>query len=165
MVKWKEVAGSSPGTCRLPQFALFLEDNRHLQMIKKPQSILKYSNHELNRTDDEANLQHTWPVGPAAAPGIHKHQQEWRAHKPQARIMEERCGKKRKEGKDEKEKEEEKASPSHFERLPPEVVLKVLSQLKGKTLMVSIPQVCKLWRALCHDIKNVHLDFSWWKGR
>ena len=79
--------------------------------------------------------------------------------------MEERCGKKRKEGNDENEKEEEKASPSHFERIPPEVVLKVLSQLKGKTLMVSIPQVCKLWRAVCHDIKNVHLDFSWWKGR
>ena len=62
-------------------------------------------------------------------------------------------------------KEEEEASPSHFERLPSEVALKVLSQLKCKTLMVSIPQVGKLWRALCHGIQNVHLDFSWWKEK
>ena len=62
-------------------------------------------------------------------------------------------------------KEEEEASPSHFERLPSEVALKVLSQLKCKTLMASIPQVGKLWRALCHGIQNVHLDFSWWKEK
>ena len=53
---------------------------------------------------------------------------------------------------------------SHFDRIPPEVVLKVLSQLDGKTLMVSVPQVCKRWRALCQDIRNVHLDFRWWRG-
>eukprot|EP00729_Bicosta_minor_P021480 gene21480-biopygen15386 len=41
---------------------------------------------------------------------------------------------------------------------------KVLSQLDGKTLMVVVPQVCKRWRALCQDIRNVHLDFRWWRG-
>eukprot|EP00729_Bicosta_minor_P003038 gene3038-biopygen25855 len=49
----------------------------------------------------------------------------------------------------------------HVERMPPEVMLKILSQLDGKTLVVAVPQVCKLWRALCQDIRNVHLDFSW----
>ena len=58
----------------------------------------------------------------------------------------------------------EEASPSHFDRIPPEVVLKVLSQLDGKTLLVSVPQVCKRWRTLCQDIRNVHLDFRWWGG-
>lgn len=27
--------------------------------------------------------------------------------------------------------------------------------------MVSVPQVCKLWRALCQDIQDVHLSFYW----
>ena len=52
-----------------------------------------------------------------------------------------------------------------MEHLPPEVVLKVLSQLNGKTLMVSIPQVCKRWRAMCQEIRNVHLEFSWVNAR
>ena len=39
--------------------------------------------------------------------------------------------------------EEEASSPAHFDRTPPEMVLKVISQLDGKTLMVSVPQVCK----------------------
>ena len=60
--------------------------------------------------------------------------------------------------------EEEASSPAHFNWIPPEVVLKVLSQLDGKTLMVSVPQVCKRWRTLCQDIRNVHLDFRWWGG-
>ena len=53
---------------------------------------------------------------------------------------------------------------SPFERIPPEVLLKVLSQLDGKTLMASVPQVCQRWRTACSAIRNVHLDFSWWKG-
>eukprot|EP00729_Bicosta_minor_P023763 gene23763-biopygen18357 len=53
------------------------------------------------------------------------------------------------------------AEMCHVERMPPEVMLKILSQLDGKTLVVAVPQVCKLWRALCKDIRNVHLDFSW----
>ena len=56
--------------------------------------------------------------------------------------------------------EEERMQP--IERLPDEVLYIVFSQLDAKTLMVSIPHVCKLWRALCHDILEVHLDFSWW---
>ena len=64
---------------------------------------------------------------------------------------------------EEEEEEEEESTPS-FDRIPPEVVLKVLSQLDGKVLMVVVPQVCKRWRALCQDIRNVHLDFRWWGG-
>ena len=56
------------------------------------------------------------------------------------------------------EEEEEEPSPLSFDWIPPEVVLKVLSQLKGKTLMASVPQVCKRWRTLCQDIRKVHLD-------
>ena len=56
------------------------------------------------------------------------------------------------------------APVSHFEQIPPEVLLKVLSLLDGKTLMVSVPQVCHRWRAACAAIRNVHLDFSWWGG-
>ena len=51
---------------------------------------------------------------------------------------------------------------SHIQRMPPEVLLKVLSQLDAKTMVVAVPQVCRQWRALCHDIRNVHLDFSWY---
>ena len=83
--------------------------------------------------------------------------------------MEEKVGKKKKgkgkgKGEGEDANEPEEPSPSHFKRIPPEVLLKVLSLLDGKTLMVSIPQVCKRWRALCQDIRNVHLDCSLWKG-
>ena len=52
----------------------------------------------------------------------------------------------------------------HIERLPPEVMLSVLSQLDSKTLVFAVPQVCKQWRALCQNIRNVHLDFSWGRG-
>ena len=83
--------------------------------------------------------------------------------------MEERAGREKRnargKGKENvKVKEEEEASPPSFDRIPPEVVLKVLSQLDGRTLMVVVPQVCKRWRALCQDIRNVHLDFRWWPG-
>ena len=49
--------------------------------------------------------------------------------------------------------------------LPNEMLLIIISQLDGKTLMVSIPQVCKLWRSVCQDVENVHLDFSWWREK
>ena len=62
------------------------------------------------------------------------------------------------------EEEEAETSPASFDLIPPEVALKVLSQLDGKTLFVSVPQVCKRWRALCQDIRDVHLDFRWWGG-
>ena len=58
------------------------------------------------------------------------------------------------------EKEEEDAPP--IEWLQDEILCIVFSNLDAKTLMVSVPQVCKLWRALCQDIQDVHLDFSWW---
>ena len=56
------------------------------------------------------------------------------------------------------EVEEEDAPP--IEWLQDEILCIVFSQLDAKTLMVSVPQVCKLWRALCQDIQDVHLDFS-----
>ena len=46
--------------------------------------------------------------------------------------------------------------------VPMELMVMILTHLDAKTLMVSIPQVCKLWRALCQDIQDVHLDFRWW---
>ena len=49
-----------------------------------------------------------------------------------------------------------------IEWLPNEIMNIIFSNLNAKTLMVSIPQVCKRWRALCQDVENVHLDFSWW---
>ena len=58
------------------------------------------------------------------------------------------------------EEEEEDAPP--IEWLQDEILCIVFSNLDAKTLMVSVPQVCKLWRALCQDIQDVHLDFSWW---
>ena len=39
------------------------------------------------------------------------------------------------------EEEEAETSPPSFDWIPPEVVLKVLSQLDGKTLMIVVPQV------------------------
>ena len=53
-----------------------------------------------------------------------------------------------------------------IEGIPDEILLKVLSLLFGKTLMVYAPQVCKRWRKLCPEIKNVHLDyFTWFNGK
>ena len=48
-----------------------------------------------------------------------------------------------------------------IEWLQDEVLCIVFSNLDARTLMVSIPHVCKLWRALCQDIPGVHLDFGW----
>eukprot|EP00729_Bicosta_minor_P032568 gene32568-biopygen30351 len=62
------------------------------------------------------------------------------------------------------EEEEEDVDVPHIEWLQDEVLCIVFSQLDPKTLMVSVPQVCKLWRAVCQDIQDVHLDFSWWRG-
>lgn len=46
--------------------------------------------------------------------------------------------------------------------LPDEIVCVFISQLDAETLMFIIPQVCKRWRALCQDVRNVHLNFSVW---
>ena len=61
--------------------------------------------------------------------------------------------------------EGEGAGTAQIEVLPDEILLKVLSLLFGTTLMRSAPQVCKRWRKLCPEIKNVHLDFSLGKRR
>lgn len=72
-------------------------------------------------------------------------------------------------GQEEEEEEGERATPPikllPITMLPDEVVLIIFSNLDAKTLMVSIPQVCKLWRTLCQGIQDVRLDFSWWGGR
>eukprot|EP00729_Bicosta_minor_P032579 gene32579-biopygen23364 len=49
-----------------------------------------------------------------------------------------------------------------IEWLQDEVLCIIFSNIDAKTLMVSIPQVSRLWRALCQDILDVRLDFSWW---
>lgn len=49
-----------------------------------------------------------------------------------------------------------------IESIPNEILLKVFSYLEGRTLMVYVPQVCKLWRRQCPQIRNVFLDLSWW---
>lgn len=56
----------------------------------------------------------------------------------------------------------EGAGTTTIEVLPDEILLKVLTLLFGMTLMRSVPQVCKRWRKLCPEIKDVHLDFGWW---
>ena len=56
----------------------------------------------------------------------------------------------------------EAAGTTTIESIPDEILLIVLSLLFGKTLMIIVPQVCKRWRKLCPEIKNVHLDFGWW---
>lgn len=65
-------------------------------------------------------------------------------------------------GGEEKEASMEGAGTTTIAEMPDEILLKVLSLLFGMTLMRSAPQVCKRWRKLCPEIKNVHLDFSWW---
>ena len=54
--------------------------------------------------------------------------------------------------------------PAPIEWLQDGVLCIIFATLDAKTLLVSIPQVCKLWRALCQDVENVHLDFRWWGG-
>lgn len=61
---------------------------------------------------------------------------------------------------DDGDEEEEEEDIPPIEWLQDEVLCIVFSNLDSKTLMVSVPQVCKLWRALCQDIQDVHLDFS-----
>ena len=58
----------------------------------------------------------------------------------------------------------EGAGTATIEGLPDEILLKILSLLFGMTVMIYVPQVSKRWRKLCPQIKNVHLDFSWWDG-
>ena len=38
------------------------------------------------------------------------------------------------------------------------------SYLDAKTLIVAVPQVSKLWRAMCPDVQGVHLDLRWCNG-
>ena len=72
-------------------------------------------------------------------------------------------GKKRKQEGEEATKIQvgkiEEAGTTTIEGIPDEILLIVLSQLAGKTLMISVAQVCKRWRKLCPEINNVHLDF------
>ena len=64
----------------------------------------------------------------------------------------------------ERKAEETIEETTTIESLPDELLLVVLLLLVGKTLMISVPQVCKRWRKLCPEIKNVHFDFIRWLG-
>ena len=45
-----------------------------------------------------------------------------------------------------------------------EILYIILSLLDAKTLMIVVPQVCKLWRSMCQELHGMHLDFRWWRG-
>lgn len=47
--------------------------------------------------------------------------------------------------------------------IPDEILHIILSRLDAKTLMITAPQVCKRWRGACQGVKDVHLDFSWYR--
>lgn len=50
--------------------------------------------------------------------------------------------------------------PPSIDRLPDEVLLKVLECVRPKTLMVAVPGVCRRWRQLCYRVHlNLHLGF------
>lgn len=42
-----------------------------------------------------------------------------------------------------------------------EVLCIIFSLLDAKTLMITVPQVCKFWRGMCQELSGVHLDFRW----
>lgn len=56
-----------------------------------------------------------------------------------------------------KEEEEEKGPPITW--VPSEVLCIILSLLDAKTLMFVVPQVCKFWRSMCQELRDVHLEF------
>ena len=45
--------------------------------------------------------------------------------------------------------------------LPDEIVCLIFKELDVKTLLITIPQVCRRWRGVCQQLKEVHLDFRW----
>ena len=49
-------------------------------------------------------------------------------------------------------------------QMPDELLLSLISKVDPKSLMVTVPQVCKRWRRLCQQLKGVYLDFDWWEG-
>lgn len=64
----------------------------------------------------------------------------------------------RKRGEEEEEQEEEEEAT--IELLQDEVLCTIFSHLDTKTLMLSIPQVCRVWRAVCQDMVDMHLDLG-----
>lgn len=60
--------------------------------------------------------------------------------------------------------EDEEGDFQPIELVQDEVLCIIFSYLDAKTLIVSVPQVCKLWRAMCQDVQDVHLDLRWCKG-
>ena len=49
--------------------------------------------------------------------------------------------------------------------LVPDELLEIIFAFLGpKTLMITVPQVCRQWRQVCQGLVGVHLDFRWWNG-
>ena len=46
--------------------------------------------------------------------------------------------------------------------IPNEILCIIFLLLDAKTLIVAVPQVCKLWRGRCQELSGVHLNFRWW---
>lgn len=53
------------------------------------------------------------------------------------------------------------ASAAPIERIPDHIMCMVLELLDSKTLLISVPQVCKRWRIMCRGVR-ARFDFSWW---
>lgn len=47
--------------------------------------------------------------------------------------------------------------------LPDDLLLKTLKYVKGQSMLVVVPHVCKRWRAACQSLRCVHLDLTWCK--
>ena len=48
-----------------------------------------------------------------------------------------------------------------MEQLGDDVLCVIFTFLDPKTLMITVPQVCKHWRNACKQVSYVHLDFQW----
>ena len=60
-----------------------------------------------------------------------------------------------------KEKKLARLRATAIEWVPDELLCSILSLLDAKTLMIAVPQVCKLWRNTCQELAGVELDFNW----
>jgi hypothetical protein len=51
-----------------------------------------------------------------------------------------------------------------FEWLEDNLLEIIFAFLDPKTLMITVPQVCRQWRQVCQGLVGVHLDLRWWNG-
>ena len=56
---------------------------------------------------------------------------------------------------------DEPFAESAIDGLPDEIMCLIFKLLDAKTLLINVPQVCRRWRGVCQQLKDVHLDFRW----